>query len=207
MSKIESGILRRCPRRVWGLTGSLGAGKSTVLDLLRARGAAVVSADAVVRDALENDAGVRRRVIRLLGSTVATPSGGLDRARVAAIVFKDPKARAALEKSVHPLVRRVFLRRRRAHRRGWLVFEVPLLFETGFDRLVDRTVTVWAPKPVVFSRLIKSGRLTRAEAERRWRAQMPPSEKRRRADCVLANGGTPARLRANVDRWIAREIR
>lgn len=178
-----------------------------MLNLLRARGAATLSADDIVRDVLTNNTGLRRRVIRLLGPAVADPSGGLDRARIADRVFKDPPARVALEKLLHPFVRRAFLRRRRAHRRGWLVFEVPLLFETGYDRLVDRTVTVWAPKSVVFSRLIKSGRWTRAQAERRWRAQMSPAEKRRRADCVLNNGGAPALLRMNVDRWIEREIR
>lgn len=199
--------LKKGPPLFVGLTGGLGAGKSTVLDLLRARGAAVMSADAVVRDALENNPAVRRRVARRWGREVLDASGRIDRARLADFVFRDAPARAALEKILHPVVRRAFLARRRAHRRGWLVFEVPLLFESGFEKLVDRTLVVWAPPQTVLTRLARSRRLSAADARRRLRVQMPPGEKRRRADWVLINDGTRARLRSAVDRLIAREMR
>ncbi|TXH25891.1 MAG: dephospho-CoA kinase [Elusimicrobia bacterium] len=199
--------LRSGPPLVVGLTGGLGAGKSTVLELFRARGAAVMSADAVVRDALEKDPAVGRRVARRLGPVALGPSGRLDRARIAAVVFRDARARAALEKILHPVVRRVFLQRRRAHRRGWLVFEVPLLFEAGFDRWVDKTLVVWAPAGVVVRRLARSRGWGPAEIRRRLSAQMAPAEKRRRADWVLVNNGTRSGLRAAVDRLINREMR
>lgn len=192
---------------VIGLTGGLGAGKSTVLGLLRARGASVMSADAVAREALDRNPVVRRAVARRWGKTVFDAAGRLDRARLADIVFRDARARAALEKILHPVVRRAFTARRRAHRRGWLVLEVPLLFEAGFEQRVDRTLVVWAPAPIVLKRLARSGRLSPADARRRLRAQMPPAEKRRRADWVLVNDGARARLRSAVDRLIAREMR
>lgn len=192
---------------VVGLTGGLGAGKSAVLDLLRARGAAVMSADVVVREALDRNPVVRRAAARRWGKSVFDASGRIDRARLADIVFRDARARAALEKILHPVVRRAFVARRAVHRRGWLVLEVPLLFEAGFDKLVDRTLVVWAPAPIVLKRLARSGRLSPADARRRLRAQMPPAEKRRRADWVLVNDGARARLRSAVDRLIAREMR
>ncbi|MBK6879742.1 MAG: dephospho-CoA kinase [Elusimicrobia bacterium] len=206
MPKVKA-PLRSGPPVVVGLTGGLGAGKSTALDLLAARGAAVLSADAVVRTALERNPGVRRRVARLFGPAVLGPSGRPDRAQVAAVVFRDARARSALERILHPVVRRVFRKRRHAHRRGWLVFEVPLLFEAGFDRGVDKTLVVWAPARVVRERLARSRGWGAAEVRRRLSAQMPPAEKRRRADLVLVNDGTRAALRAAVNDLIAREMR
>lgn len=206
MPKVKA-PLRSGPPLLVGLTGGPGAGKSTALELLKARGAAVLSADAVVGTALEKDPRARRRLARLFGPAAFGPSGRLDRARVAAVVFRDARARAALERVLHPIVRRVFQKRRRAHRRGWLVFEVPLLFEAGFDRGVDKTLVVWAPARVVRERLARSRGWGAAEVRRRLSAQLSPAEKRRRADLVLVNDGTRAALRAAVNDLIAREMR
>lgn len=195
--------LRRGPPRVIGLTGGIGAGKSTVLALLKDQGATTVDSDAVVHGVLETSRSVQRSVIRLLGPGVLRPEGSLDRRQIAARVFQQPVVRKKLEALLHPFVRREFVRRIRSHRRGWLVLEAPLLFEAGLDRLMDQTWVVWAPAHVCRERLVRQRGFSAAEVRRRLRAQMPPAEKRRRADRVIRNDGPRRALRAEIVRLIS----
>lgn len=187
------------PPLVVGLTGGIGAGKSTVATLLRERGVPVLDADAIVHQALGIGGKGYAPTLKLFGPSVRREDGQLDRAALASRVFHSPARRKKLEKILHPIVEQEFKRRIATHRRGILVLEVPLLFETGMDRLVDRTVLVWAPKKVCLARLVASGRLTRTQALQRMAAQMPLSDKRRRAHFLLDNRRTQATLRHGVD--------
>lgn len=187
------------PPLVVGLTGGIGAGKSTVAALLRERGVPVLDADAIVHRALEIGGKGYAPTLKLFGPSVRKEDGQLDRAALASRVFIRPTRRKKLEKILHPLVEEEFKRRIALHRGGILVLDVPLLFETGMDRLVDRTVLVWAPKKVCLARLVAGGRLTRIQALQRMAAQMPPREKRRRAHFLLDNSRTQATLRRGLD--------
>ncbi|MBK8575692.1 MAG: dephospho-CoA kinase [Elusimicrobia bacterium] len=188
----------RWPPLVVGLTGGIGSGKSTVAAWLKKRGVPVLDADAVVHRALQVGGRGYKATFKLFGPSVRRKDGSLDRAVMASLVFERPSLRKKLEGILHPIVEREFRRRISAHRRGLLVLEVPLLFETGMDRWVDRTVLVWAPKKFCLSRLVASGRLTRAQAMARMAAQMALSEKRRRAHFLLFNNVTRATLLRNV---------
>lgn len=185
---------------VVGLTGGIGAGKSTVSAMLKEQGIPVSDADEIVHRALEVGGKGYSRVKKLFGPSVQHEDGRLNRAAMAQRVFINPRLRKKLEAILHPIVEREFKRRIAAHRQGLLVLEVPLLFETGLDRLADRTVLVWAPKKVCLDRLASSGRLTRTQALRRMAAQMPLSEKRRRAHLLLDNSGSRPALRRAFDR-------
>lgn len=167
--------------------------------LLRERGVPVLDADAIVHRALGIGGKGYAPTLKLFGPSVRREDGQLDRAALASRVFHSPARRKKLEKILHPIVEQEFKRRIATHRRGILVLEVPLLFETGMDRLVDRTILVWAPKKVCLARLVASGRLTRTQALQRMAAQMPLSDKRRRAHFLLDNRRTQATLRHGVD--------
>jgi dephospho-CoA kinase len=184
-----------------GLTGAIGAGKSTVARLLAERGAEVIDADALARQALEEPATVRR-VAAALGPEVVS-DGRIDRAAVAAKVFGDAEARRRLEAIVHPRVaalRRARVRAARARRPPppLLVHDVPLLFETGLDRAMDLVVVVDAPREVRLARA--RDRMGAAEMARREAAQWSAARKRAHADVVIDNGGDLADLRARVAR-------
>jgi dephospho-CoA kinase len=185
---------------VVGLTGSMGSGKSTAAALFRRYGATVVDADALVAEALTTPP-VRRAARRLFGPGAVLPEGGLDRALIARKFFRSPSLRKKWEGLLHPWVRRRLRRAVRRHRRGVLVLDVPLLFETGMDDLADKTVVVWAPQKKCLSRLLRRG-VPRAEALRRLHAQMPPREKSRRADHVVDNSSSRRRLASQVRRLI-----
>ncbi|MDL2344678.1 dephospho-CoA kinase [Deinococcus sp. MIMF12] len=187
------------PRRL-GLTGSIGAGKSTVAALLRQRGLTVLDADEVAREVTRDPA-----VLAEIGAEFpgVVQGGELDRAELAARVFGDPAQLAVLNAVTHPRVRaRMLALEREAAQRGehWTVQDVPLLFEGGLEKQMDAVLVVDAPLETRISRVTARSGLSRGEVLARDARQMPAEEKRRRATVVLDNGGDPAALEAQVDR-------
>jgi dephospho-CoA kinase len=184
-----------------GLTGGIGSGKSTVADMLRARGAVILSADAFARDAVAAGTPGFARAVALFGPEVVTPDGELDRAKVARLVFADDELRAALERIVHPEVRRLTAEgvAREAGSDRVVVVDSPLLIETGAHRDFPVVVVVSASAPTQIARLVARG-MDEADARARMAAQMPLEERAAAADVLLDNEGTEAELEAQVDR-------
>lgn len=184
---------------ILGLTGSLGSGKSTVASLMEdLAGAHVIDADAITHAVQQPGGAAYGPIVELFGPEVVRPDGSLDRARIASIVFSDPEQMRRLTEIVHPAVRREELRLLEAHRHEPLVvLMVPLLFENGLERYVDRTVVVTVGEAARRERLIARG-MTADDIERRLAAQMPETEKARRADHVIDNSGTLEATRAQV---------
>jgi dephospho-CoA kinase len=183
-----------------GLTGGIAAGKSAVLDRLRELGAVVVDSDDVARDVVEPGTDGFSEVVERFGPDVVRADGSLDRARLAAIVFADPTARAALEAIVHPRVRAEVCRRiRRAAAAAVVVNAVPLLVEAGIASDYDRIVVVEAPVEARIRRLAHSRGMSRAESLARMAAQADDERRRAIAWRVLVNDGSVEELRAQVD--------
>ena len=184
-----------------GLTGSIGAGKSTVANLLRARGFTVLDADAVARE-VSAWPELRRDVAEQLGPAFVTGSG-LDRPGLAALVFADPAKLKVLNGIVHPRVRARITELERAFDGNWLVQDVPLLFENNLEAGMNATLLVDAPLETRLARLLARGGLTREQALARDAAQLSPEEKRRRANWTLENGGDLAALEGQLDTALA----
>jgi dephospho-CoA kinase len=179
-----------------GLTGGLGAGKSTALDLLAELGAATLSTDAVVHELLATDE-LRDLVIERLGPEVAADDG-LDRARIAERVFADDEARAWLEGTLWPRVGdRVAAWRSALEGADPLpraaVVEVPLLFESGMEGVFDATIAVVADERLRERRAAARGHASVAERAGR---QLTQDEKAARADYAVRNDGTVEALRS-----------
>jgi dephospho-CoA kinase len=186
-----------------GLTGGLGAGKSTALAALERLGAATLSTDAVVHE-LYAAPEVRDAVVARWGGRMA-PDGVVDRSAVAARAFAAPEERAWLERELWPRVgRRVA---------GWLqevadrdppplaaVVETPLLFEAGMDGVYDATVAVVADEEVRAERAAARGQVA---ADERAARQLPQAEKARRATFVVDNSGTKAHLEDQLSAILA----
>lgn len=188
--------------RIVGLTGGIGTGKSTFSALLRARGAAVIDADRLARDAVAPGSPGLAEVVAAFGAEVLDASGSLDRKRMASVVFADPAARRRLEAIVHPRVRDAMAQevaRLAAAGAPLVIYDVPLLYEAGRDRDVDEVIVVWAPHEAQIARLAARDGMSRADAEARIAAQLPLDEKARRADYVVANDGSPEALAAKAD--------
>ena len=183
-----------------GLTGGLGAGKSTVARMLADRGAVIVDADELARRAIAPDTPGHRKVLESFGDGVLAQDGSIDRRALAAVVFDDPEARRALESITHPEVFRMLADEveRRRDTDDVVVFDAPLIVETGFDEATDVLVVVALDPALQVERVVARG-MDRAEAEARIAAQASPEERRSRADEVLRNDGDLEDLERRVE--------
>ena len=191
---------------VLGLTGSIGMGKTTVANALKATGAAVFDADAAVHRLLGPGGKAVAAVLARFPDAASGEGAAreVDRGALGAQVFADPEALAALEAILHPRVRageRRFLAA--SQRRGGrlAVLDIPLLFETGGEARCDATVVVSAPSFVQRARVLGRARMSEERLAAILARQMPDAEKRRRADFVIHTG-----LDRRVSRLTARRI-
>ena len=192
-----------------GLTGGIGAGKSTVARELERLGALVVDADAIAREVVAPGTPGLAAVVAEFGDSVLTPDGSLDRPAMGRIVFADPAARARLEAITHPLIRAESARRAAAAPPGTVVVhDVPLIVERGLAAQYDLVVVVGADEDVRLERLVRDRGMTREDALARIRAQATDAERRAVADVWLDNSGTQEELLAQVrDLWRERLAR
>jgi dephospho-CoA kinase len=189
-----------------GLTGGIGSGKSTVSELLAARGAVIVDADRIAREVVEPGTPGLAAVVDAFGEQVLAADGSLDRPALAAVVFSDPAARARLDAIVHPLVRRRSAELVAAAPAGAVVVnDVPLLVETGQAASFDVVLVVEADPEIRVARLVQRG-LTEDDARARIASQASDEQRRAVADVVLDNSGTPEELAEQVDRFWAERV-
>jgi dephospho-CoA kinase len=179
------------------LTGSIGMGKSTVAKMFEAAGVPVFDADAVVRQLQGPGGALVDRIGELFPGTVRC--GTLDRDCLAQIVLEDPDKLAALEGIVHPAVRdwrQAFIDKH--SNAPALMFEIPLLFETGGEREFDKVVVVSAPADIQRARVLERQGMSAAKLQSILNRQTPDEEKRRRADFVIDTGTDLSTTEAQV---------
>lgn len=184
-----------------GLTGGIGAGKSTVSRRLTEHGALVVDADLVAREVVEPGTEGLAEVVRTFGARVLAPDGSLDRPALGRIVFADGSARAKLEAITHPRIFAETARRIAAAGDDTIVVhDVPLLVELGRAADYHLAVVVGAAEQVRHDRLVRDRGMDSDGAWARIRAQASDEQRRAAADVWLANEGTQEELVARVDR-------
>jgi dephospho-CoA kinase len=189
------------------LTGNIGAGKTTVAELLQRWGATVIDADQLVREGQTPGHPVLAKIVTRFGKDVLRSDGTLDRAALRARVLADPGALADLNQIVHPAVHRrrlELLAEARARGDRVVISDIPLLFESADPAEFDAIVLVDAPEPVRRARILASRGISAAEADQLIRAQLPSSSKRSRSDYVIDNAGDLVELeRATSAVWDA----
>lgn len=165
---------------VIGLTGGIASGKSTVANMLIEKGITVIDADIIAKQAVEKGMPAYRQIIDEFGEDILLSNGDIDRKKLGALVFTNEQKRLALNAIVHPAVRQEMLNRRDeavANREAFVVLDIPLLFESKLESLVDKIIVVSVTKDLQLERLMKRNQLTEEEAVSRIRSQMPLEEK------------------------------
>ncbi len=172
-----------------GLTGGVASGKSTVAKMFGRCGAVVIDADQLAREVVRPGKPAWREIVRTFGKDILNADRTIDRHALGAIVFHDKKKLRRLERIIHPRVAREQARLTKQVARkdppAVVIYDVPLLFEAGIDKRVDKVIVVTADRHTQIARLKKRNKLSRAEALRRICSQMPLAKKRRRADYIL----------------------
>jgi dephospho-CoA kinase len=196
-----------------GLTGGIATGKSTVADVFRRLGAVVIDADQLAREVVAPGEPALAEIVREFGPDVLRPDGALDRQRLGAVVFGDAERRRRLEAITHPAIRARFAARLQALADegfdGLVLFDAPVMIETGGHRMMDRLVVVVTDEATQLARLMARDGIGRDEALAKVRSQLPVAEKAKLADHVIDNAGdraaTEARTRA-VHAALLREL-
>jgi dephospho-CoA kinase len=183
-----------------GLTGGIGSGKTTVAGMLARLGAVVVDADELAREALEPGTRVFNHVTDLFGEEILTADGRIDRMALARVVFSDEEKRRALESITHPEVFRLLAETVEKFRDtdDVVVFDAPLIIETGFHEAVDLLVVVTAPVEQRIERVRRDRGMSEAEAAVRIAAQADPEARDAAADVLIHNDGDLEVLEARV---------
>ena len=182
---------RPFPLRI-GLTGGIGSGKSTVAQMLHARGAAIIDADAIARSVTAPNGAAMPAIAQTFGEDFITTDGALDRERMRAHVFKEPSAKQALEAIIHPLVTQETHRQAQAAiEQGFrtLVFDVPLLVESGtrWRTQIDRVLVVDCAETTQIERVVARNGLSRETIQNIISAQASRAQKLAAADWVIHN--------------------
>jgi len=175
-----------------GITGGISTGKTTFVECLRELLPVATFFDAdEAAHALLNRPEVQKQIRREFGARAFSTAGDLNRAKLRAIVFADANRKRALERILHPRIRRQWRTEAKRHRNspGFFFADIPLLYETGGEKFCDRVVVVACSRKVQLSRLRKRMSVTSAEAKQMISSQMPLEEKIRRADHVVWNNG------------------
>jgi len=192
--------------RVWGLTGNIGAGKSTVARLLAARGIPVIDADQIAREVVQPGRPAHREIAERFPGVVGL-DGALDRKALAARVFADAAEREALNHITHPRIAAEVSTRMGALAGAGhpvAVYEAALIVENGLHDGLDGLIVVTAPEDAQLSRLARRDGMSTAEARARISSQLPAADKARHATVVIDNSGSEEQLAARVERLVLR---
>ena len=187
--------------RVFGLTGNIGSGKSTVAAMLREAGIPVLDADRISREVTAPGGRAYAAVVQAFGGGIVRADGSIDRKRLGEIVFSDPGSRERLEKITHPAILEAMKEAiarlgREGHRAA--VVEATLIHESGRRGLFDAVISVTCDRETALSRVAARDGMPRAQAEARLRAQMNADRKAEASDYVIDNSGDIESTRREV---------
>jgi len=185
-----------------GLTGGIGSGKSSAARMLADRGAVVLDADVLAREAIVNGTPGHAEVVERFGKEILREDGEIDRPALADRIFASPSARAVLESIVHPIVRARLAEEIQKHQgtARVVVVDSPLIVETGQHGSFELMIVVSAPEETQVERVAGTRGMTERQVRARIDAQLPLEEKARVADVVLDNDGSLEELERQVDR-------
>ena len=183
-----------------GLTGGIGAGKSTVAELFSKRGAVVIRSDELARQVIEPETPGQKQVISRFGIEILNDKGSIDRAKLAQIVFKDDVALKDLENIVHPLVReRTNQLMSEQTSETIIINEIPLLLEKNMESLFDFLVIVISSEKNRLERLLQRG-VSEDQAKARMAKQVDDQARKAAADFLIVNDGNLDQLDADVQK-------
>lgn len=181
-------------KKIIGLTGPIGAGKNEVAKILRRRGAHIIDADEIGHNLFTPQSDVWCKIVEAFGSKVLNRGGAINRHKLGKIVFSDPKKLEILNSITHPKIKEI-IKSEIEDKKGTVVINAAL--PELFEGLVDQTIVVVASKEKRIKRLLKQG-LSKSDAEKRIKSQMPQKEYLKLADAVVKNDGTKKQLSNNL---------
>lgn len=192
----------RCNLKIIGLTGGIGSGKSTVSEILTGMNYSVVDADLLSREACKVGSPLLRLLVKDFGIEIIRENGTLDRKKLADLAFSDRDGTRRLNELVQTAIlvkaMEYFSELRNEGKTDVCFFDVPMLFEAGWDKYTDAVWLITAPENVRISRVVTRDKSRREAVLTRMRLQLTDEEKIARADLIIDNSGTEEDLRKQI---------
>lgn len=187
---------------VIGLTGGIATGKSTAAAFFKKEKIPVIDADAITHQLYGENATGSQAIKKAFGAEYLDKEGKVDRQKLGQLVFNQPAALKKLDRIIHPLVVQELKKqiKQEGKNHNPLVIDVPLLFESGLDKLCDAIIVISLPEELQVKRLMERNQLTKQQAITRINSQMPLSEKEAKATYVVSNTGTIKVLEDNLSK-------
>ncbi|MDO4690858.1 MAG: dephospho-CoA kinase [Fusobacterium sp.] len=184
-----------------GLTGGIASGKTTVSKILKTKGFLIYDADEIARE-ISKEEEVKKELISYFGEQILDKASNIDRKKLKDIVFKDKEKLEELNRIIHPRVYVFFksIREKNDYKKT-IVFDVPLLFESGIDKLCDKILLVLANRELKIKRIIKRDGISKELAEKIIGSQMSDDEKIKKADIIIKNNDSIEDLKEQVERF------
>jgi len=170
-----------------GITGGIGSGKSTVCKVFRVLGIPVFEADSAARKLMHFDREIRAQLIESFGTSVYLPDQTIDRKYLAGIVFNDPSLLAQLNLIVHPKVGEVFSEWCETQQSAYVLHEAAILFESGFHKMMDKSIAVVADEVERIERVMKRDKISAELVKQRIANQFSDADRIKLADFVISN--------------------
>ena len=195
---------------VIGLTGGVASGKTTVSEVLREEGAILIDADQIARELVQPKTEAWQELVRAFGNEILERDGSIRRQKLASLIFSNPRQRSVLDRILHPRIREEIRRRLKGieqkNPEAIVVIDAPLIIETGGHREMDKVIVVACTETQQIERLRRRSQLSEDQARAMLSSQMPLEEKKRVADYVIGNDGSPEETRRKA-RDIFRELK
>ncbi|WP_057880524.1 dephospho-CoA kinase [Companilactobacillus kimchiensis] len=192
--------------KIYGLTGGIAAGKSTVLELFKEHGYMVYDADTVARKVVQPASIGLKEIVAEFGDKVLQADGSLNRSKLAAIVFSDELQLQKLNQITRPLIKdeilKIITEVKNSSQTITTIFEIQLLFEGHYQEYFDGVISLYVEPQTQLQRLMKRNKLTEKVAWERINSQMSMNEKKSRADFVIDNSGDLTQLAYEFDKLI-----
>lgn len=181
---------RNKKKLILGITGGWGSGKTTVARIFKSFSVEIIDADKIAHQVTRPQTKIYKKIIRTFGGDILKEDKTIDRDKLGRIVFANRKLLKRLNKIVHPEVIRIIREKIKASSKGIIALDAPLLIEAGLEKLVDELIVVNITRKRQIERIQRKTGLSRPDILRRIKAQIPLSDKVRRADFVIDNSGT-----------------
>ncbi|MCH5584382.1 dephospho-CoA kinase [Shimazuella sp. AN120528] len=187
---------------IYGLTGGIATGKSTVAEMLRELGAYIIDADQISRQVVEPDQLGAKRIREHFGKELFTVDGQLKRDKLAQIIFHNSSARKQLNHLLHPIIMKEMQRQTdkilKQEKDAVVIWDIPLLYEENLTNFVQKVIVIYVPQEVQCRRLQLRNNLNQEEAESRIQSQLSIEEKKSLADYLIDNSGTVQQTKRQV---------
>ena len=191
--------------KILGLTGGIAMGKSTISNFLRDKGIPIVDADETAHAVLEFKA-VKVQLVKAFGTPILNEQKQVDRKQLGEIVFGESKKLGELNQIVQPVIRQEIIRQLKSFTtEPVVVLDAPVLFEQGYETLVDCIMVVSTTPAEQLRRLMERDHLTREDAQKRIDAQMPIEIKQKKADVTIDSSGSIEATQKQVIEWLVKQ--